>query len=80
MGKVVEDFSMGDIVKAKSLYSWTLHEFDDFPLVVNPGDIGVIVDIDHRKNIICVEWEKDAFKKIKKTISFNELDGLDISK
>ena len=69
-------FKVGDRIVSKQIYSWTVEEFDDFPLIVYPGDVGIVVHIDYDREVIYIEWDKDKFKHISKVISFEISTGL----
>ena len=78
MNKNIKNFKIGDHLLAKQMHSWTLDEFDDYPLVVYPNDRGVVVDIDYKQELIYVKWEKDEFSRMKKAMSFAEANNLEI--
>jgi hypothetical protein len=48
--------------------SWTIGKFDDYPLIVMPGDKGTIKSTEEATNII-VEWDKDEFKNLNKAVN-----------
>jgi len=61
-----------DRVKATKLHSWTLDQFDDYPLIIKPGDQGVVNEILDEKECIYVTWDKDEFSNMRKSLSFQE--------
>jgi DNA primase catalytic subunit len=51
------------------MVSWTVGEFQDYPLVVQSGNRGTIVEVDESQRRVCVEWDDDEFKRMKKYLS-----------
>ncbi len=62
----------GDEVEATKLLSWTVEQFDDYPLIVEPGDRGVIDEIVDEEEYVYVTWENDKFSHMRKSMSFRE--------
>lgn len=62
----------GEKVRAGKLYSWTLYEFEDCPLIVEEGDEGVVSEVSENGNFVVVVWNKDEFPHIKKRLSKEE--------
>lgn len=63
--------NVGARIEATRMISYTLDEFEDNPLVLQPGDQGTIVSVDAKKGIADVEWDSDSRKDIKKAVSVN---------
>lgn len=62
----------GNRVEATKLHSWTVEEFDDFPLIVEPGDQGLVDEISDEEKSVRTTWDKDEFPQKKKSLSFGE--------
>lgn len=59
---------VGRKIEATKLISYTLDEFEDNPLVLQPGDQGTVTLVNPEKNAIEVEWNNDPNKHLKKAI------------
>jgi len=66
------DLQSGNRVEATKLHSWTVEEFDDYPLIVEPGDQGSVDEILDEEKSVYVTWDKDEFPHKKKSLSFQE--------
>lgn len=62
-------FQVGDRVEACQLLSWTVDEFEDFPLIVQEGERGKITGIE--SEIVYIDWDKDRFKHMPKCINLS---------
>ena len=63
--------STGDKVVATKRLSWTIGEFDEHPLVVEPGDVGTLeelIDTEHGRQVY-IAWEKDTSPHLRKCLS-----------
>ena len=65
------DFQAGDRIIARQLLSWTLYEFDDYPLVVQRGERGTIDRVERDGEDIWIVWDKDQHKEIPKGITLS---------
>lgn len=63
---------LGNRVEATKLHSWTVEEFDDYPLIVEPGDQGLVSEILDEEESVHITWDKDEFPQKKKSLSFQE--------
>jgi len=59
----------GNRLMALHRISWTLYEFDDYPLVVESGDLATIISVERSQGEIIVEWDKDEFKHLPKSLN-----------
>jgi len=59
----------GDRLMALRRISWTLDEFDDYPLIVESGDWATVISVKHSQGRIIVEWDKDEFKHLPKLLN-----------
>jgi len=59
-------FQEGDRVEACKLLSWTVEEFEDYPLIVQEGGQGTIVEMTGDR--VYIHWDKDRFKHMPKCI------------
>lgn len=62
----------GNRIEATKLHSWTVEEFDDYSLIVEPGDQGLVGEILDEEESVHVTWDKDEFPQKKKSLSFRE--------
>lgn len=60
-----------DKVVATRQISWTLYEFDDYPLVVSEGDQGTVTRVERDNNRVQIEWDGDSFKRLPKVLYFH---------
>ncbi|HEY4475722.1 MAG TPA: hypothetical protein VJB92_03310 [Candidatus Paceibacterota bacterium] len=60
--------AIGQRIKAIKQLTWTIGEFEDFPLIVEPGDQGIVVGIDYSNRNIDIEWDKDEQKHLRKCV------------
>ncbi len=63
---------VGSRIQATAVIPYTLYEFEEHPLVVQPGDQGKVVSVDVKRGVMYLEWDNDPRKDIKKVIYFNE--------
>jgi len=68
--------SEGERFEATRSFSWTLYEFDDFPLSIESGDKGIATKIDRQREIVLMLWDKDEFPQIEKGLTFDEARSL----
>lgn len=66
----------GERVEATRSFSWTLYEFDDFPLFVEPGDKGTVKKVNTKEKTVSLFWDKDEFPQIEKGLTFEEARSL----
>lgn len=67
---LISKVKIGQRIMALRQLSWTIEKFEDYPLVVTSGDQGIIKKIGNNSNPwIQVEWDKDEFKKIAKSVN-----------
>lgn len=59
---------VGERVEATRTISWTIDEFQDYPLVVQLGDRGIVTEVNHRTKHIWVKWDDDKFKHMRKCL------------
>lgn len=64
----VQTIQVGSRVAATRQISWTLEEFDDYPLVVVRDDEGTVTQIDQPEHRAFIEWDKDRFKRMRKSV------------
>lgn len=62
----------GDRVEATKFHSWTVEQFDDYPLIVKPGDQGQIDEVLSDEECVYITWDKDGFPHMRKSVSFTE--------
>jgi hypothetical protein len=60
---------VGQRIEAIRMISWTVEEFEDYPLVVQSGNRGTITEVDESQRRVCVEWDDDEFKHMRKCLS-----------
>lgn len=65
-----------DRVEATRSLSWTLGEFDDFPLFIELGDKGTVKKINTEGKTVSLFWDKDGFPQIEKRLTFEEAKSL----
>ncbi|HUS60293.1 MAG TPA: hypothetical protein VMX76_02845 [Nevskiaceae bacterium] len=61
-----------DRVEATKLHSWTVEQFDDYPLIIEPGNQGVVDEILDEEECVYITWDKDKFSHMRKSLSFQE--------
>ena len=69
-------FGVGEKVQSTKLFSWTVDEFEDFPLVVEPGQTGIVKEILDKHKIIYVAWDNDEYPERIKSLTFEEAIAL----
>lgn len=52
--------------------TWTIGNFEDYPLIVRVGDKATIMAIDLENEQIELKWDHDEHPKIKKCLAFRE--------
>jgi len=67
----IESLAVGQRLMAINRISWTVDEFEDYPLIIESGDEGVVKIIYKDDGVIQVEWDKDSFKRRPKTLNLN---------
>lgn len=67
---------LGNRVESTKLHSWTIEEFDDYPLIVESGDRGLVNEILDEEKKVYITWDKDAFRNMRKSLSFREASTL----
>lgn len=65
---------IGNRLMALHRISWTLYEFDDYPLVVESGDLATVISVERSQGKIIVEWDKDEFKHLPKSLNLMSKD------
>lgn len=73
-------FVPDDLVEATRRISWTLGEFDDYPLVVDPKDRGQVTQIEDHRGAVYVRWNNDPFPKRRKCVLPTGREGWPIRK
>lgn len=63
---------VGQRVEATQLISYTVEEFDDYPLVLQPGERGTIAKYDPKEKRTWIDWDNDQFKHMAKSVGINK--------
>lgn len=66
---MASEFKVGDRVRARYTLSWTLNHYEDYPLVVEKGELGTITRI--VENLVYIEWDNDMYKKMLKCLDLS---------
>jgi len=69
-------FKEGDRVMTTESHEWTIDECQDYPLIVSSGDMATIVEININAQQIELLWDKDTCPRLKKIISFRDVNTL----
>lgn len=67
-----DSFQVGDRVEACELMSWTIDEHEDYPLIVQQGDRGILFQISGE--VLYIRWDKDQIKHIPRCINLLYFD------
>jgi len=70
----IETIQIGNRLMALRRISWTLYEFDDYPLVIESGDLATVISVERSQGKIIVEWDKDEFKHLPKSLNLMSKD------
>lgn len=60
---------VGSRIETTKAVSYTLDEFADAPLFLQPGDQGTVVSVDTEKHTATVVWDDDPRQDMKKVVS-----------
>ena len=65
----ISTIKKGDRLMALRRISWTVEEFDDYPLVVESGDTATVTFVQDGEGKIGVQFDKDEYPEISKSLN-----------